>query len=126
MHLIPEMNTIIALGLCATKEWKRALDLPNLSNESFNIFVQKALHENDIESALNSMNKCYPILSSKTLIAFVKYFDRNPEDIPQHVDKLLSSCELVEQWFLEAATQQFIQLLRRHGHHADINAANYS
>lgn len=132
MHILPEINTLVVLGLCATTEWRKAFDLPNLSGASLNILIRKALRENDIGSALSSLSKVLTLpeqfrtLPSRTIIAFAKYFDRNPKGIPKNLDILLSSCERTEKVFDEDATQQITQILRKHGHHANMTTMNHS
>lgn len=96
LHLLPELHPIVVQGLCATNDWKRALTLPKPTSNSLNILARKVLRENDIDSVWNVMNgltrlpKHYQYLSNRTIGAFVKYFGKNPKDIPKYFEKLMS------------------------------------
>lgn len=94
--------------------------------------MRKALRENDIESTwmlfqtLSNLKKEFQLLSSKTMINFVKYFERNPEDIPQNVEKLLTMCEKIKRLSDEQSTEDLIRVLQKYGHHAKTTTMNHS
>lgn len=96
-------------------------------HDPFNFLVTKTLRENDIDSVWNLLNgltglpQDYQYLPAKTIEAFAKYFDRNPENIPENLDKLLSFCRNLEMVFDKPTLKMLIDALNRHGHCAEIS-----
>lgn len=132
LHILPELHSIVVNGLCATKDWKRALDLSNPTSNSINILARKTLRDNDIESAwkilgnLTHMHKQHQHFSSKTIVAFAKYFERNPTAIPHHAEQLLTFCEKLQILFDEPTVRELTNTLQICNHHAKFTNVDYS
>ncbi|XP_031623922.1 uncharacterized protein LOC116341153 isoform X2 [Contarinia nasturtii] len=109
-----KLSAVIALGLCATKDWHRAIELPNLTHGPLNILAQRALNENDIDSAFKITHRT---------ITLNKW---NPTCIPSNTDKLFSLCEKLNMQFNEPSIKELVNVLERHGHHAKTTNINLS
>ncbi|XP_055303152.1 mitochondrial ribonuclease P catalytic subunit-like [Sitodiplosis mosellana] len=131
-YILSEMHSIVVMGLCATKEWRKALDLAKPSSSSLNILARKTLHQNEIESTwkiltnLTHLSKSYQHLASKTIVAFAKYFENNREEIPQNAEKLLTFCERLQTVFDEPTLRVLTSALYKSGHEAKITNVDYS
>lgn len=132
MHAMPGVHSLIINGLCATKEWKKAMTLPYQTYESLNILIRKSLRQNEIDlvwgllDGITRMHKNFRKLTNKTIYAFVNYFRRHPADISQKLEKVLSYCEKLENLLDEPSTRQLVDLLSKHDHHAHITTIDYS
>lgn len=131
-HLLPELHPTVVMGLCATKEWKKALDLPKAVSNSLNILARRALRENEIELVwkilpqLTQLNQKYRHLASKTIVAFAKYFEKNQKNIPQSAEKLLELCERMKLVFDEQTLKELMNALHKSGYQAKITKMDHS
>ncbi|XP_031628172.1 mitochondrial ribonuclease P catalytic subunit-like [Contarinia nasturtii] len=131
-HALPEMNSIIVNGLCATKDWRKVIELPALCKNSVNIIARKALKENEIDMAWDVLHKLFSFpkhhqhLNSKTIQSVAKYFNRNPKSIPTNANKLFSLCEKLKMLFTEPAIKELRDVLEKHGHQAKIINMGFS
>lgn len=131
-HLLPELHPVVVMGLCATKEWKKAFDLPKASSNSLNILARRALHANDIELVwkilpkLTQINAKYRHLATKTIVAFAKYFEKNPKNIPQNAETFLELCECMQIVFDELTLRELLNALHKSSYHAKITNIDYS
>lgn len=129
---MPEIHGLVVNGLSVTKEWKNALKLSNQTNISSNILIRKSLRENEFDlvrlllNRITGLKKEYQHLSNKTIISFVKYFERYPDQISQNIEKMFITCEKTNKLFDEKSTQELRRLLSKHGHHAHITTIDYS
>lgn len=111
------------MGLCATKEWKRALGLAKPTPSSLNILARKSLSENDIEltwQILTKLSKSQHPLANKTIIAFAKYLETNRNELPKNAEKFLTFCERLQVVFDEPTVRALTSVLRKSGHQAQI------
>lgn len=119
-------------GLCATKEWRKTLEFPNLTDSSLNVLARKALRDNDINLTWNLLHrianlpKHYQNLKSRTFTSFAKYFSRNPASIPEVAEKLFTFCEGLKMLFIEPSIKPLSESLKRHGHHVKITKLDLS
>lgn len=132
MHALPEINSIVIVGLCATSEWKKALNLQNTSSNSLNILIRKALRENEVDLAFSLLKKLtefpkqYQYFAYKTFSSFVKTLERHPKTLPDYVEKLIQTCSTLEMVLVEENAKELTNLLRKSGHHAEITTINFS
>lgn len=129
----PEMHRIITLGLCATKEWKRALELNGqISNSSRNILIRKSIRENEIEimwQLLNDMKKFdakLQYIAPKTCITIAKHFERYPKNIDENAASFFRVCETIEHIFDEKSAHEFTRALQRLARPAHIVEMDFS
>lgn len=125
MHNIVEMRNTVVMGLCCTKEWKKALSLPNANRigTSLNILIRKSIRENELNIAWNLVEKLVhssETLSANTIRTFIKYYNKNKSDLKQNIHRLLSNCECIELLFDEPTIRELILLLKHSGYHAEI------
>ncbi|XP_031624091.1 mitochondrial ribonuclease P catalytic subunit-like [Contarinia nasturtii] len=130
-HIDSDCNAIIVTGLCATKDWRKAIELPHSNDISLNSLAQKAIHENDIDLAWNILHRLTNLshdhrLTTKTITAFAEYFDENPTRISTHAGKLFFLCEKLKMLFNEPSIKELVDVLERHGHHAKTTNINFS
>lgn len=117
------------MGLCATKEWKRALDLAKPTPSSLNILARKSLLENDIEltwQILEKLSKTHLPLANKTIVAFAEYFETNRNEMPKNAEKFLTFCERLQVVFDEPTLRALTSILHKSGHQAQITKINNS
>lgn len=126
MNDAPEMHLAVVTGLCYTKEWRKALELSHQTNDSLNILIRKSISENEIDLGWSLLTKLQKGLQNNTIIAFINYFDRNPADIPQNVERLLTACEKFKKVFNESSAQALTELLHKHGYHVDLSTTDYT
>lgn len=121
MHHIIEMRNTVVMGLCCTKEWKKALSLPNLSNigTSLNILIRKSIREDELNIAWDLVEKL-EYLSASTIRSFIKYYSKHKQDLKQNIHRLLSICERIELLFDEPTIHELISLLKNSGCQAEI------
>lgn len=126
----PEIHSIVTLGICATKQWKRALGLKKPGCNSLNIIIRKILREREIDLVWDPMEKLAHLkdkfLAGKTVLSFAKYFQAKPTDIPKNLEKLLSVCERIEKVFDEESARELARVLQRSGHHAKITNIDHT
>lgn len=125
MHHIIEMRNTVVMGLCCTKEWKKALSLPNLSNigTSLNILIRKSIREDELNIAwdlVEKLAKSHEYLSASTIRSFIKYYSKHKQDLKQNIHRLLSICERIELLFDEPTIHELISLLKNSGCQAEI------
>lgn len=127
------MHTIITQGLCATKDWKKALKLErHISNSSQNILIRKAIREKEIDvmwELLNNIkqsNVKLQHIAPKTCISIAKYFERNPKTIDENAESFFRICESIEKVFDEKSAHEFTRVLQRSGRQAKIVKMDFS
>lgn len=129
-HVFPEMNSKIVQGLCASKDWKKALSLSNQTVISLNILVRKALRENEIGLTWELLEKLSKLstnqMTHRTIISFAKYFQKNQKSISTDAEKLLTFCESMENIFNEESIQELTRALQNSKQHAKITNIDYS
>lgn len=129
---MPEVNSTIVMGLCATKEWKKAVDVQKTSSHPLNILIRKALRENEIDlvwdllKQMTKVPKYDQFIASKTFLMFVKYFEKHSNTIRHDLDKLLSICEQMELMIDENFAHALTQMLQRFNHHAQLTTIDFS
>lgn len=123
----PEIHKLIVLGLCATSQWKRALDLDrSVSNSSLNILIRKVIRENEIDvmwELLNNIKRLrsdHQFIASKTCSAIAKYFERSSEIIDQNAEGFFRICESIEYIFDEKSAHELTRAIQRTGRQAKI------
>lgn len=127
-----EINPIIINGICATKEWKRALEFPEPTSQSLNILIRKALRENELDLVWNLLTRLakvpeyYQFLASKTILHFVKHLEKHPKSISKDMDKFLSVCEDFKIVLNEECATEITKFLHRSGYHAKITTMDFS
>lgn len=119
------MHKIITQGLCATKEWKRALKLErHISNSSLNILIRKAIREQEIDvmwELLNNIKESsakLQYIAPKTCITIAKYFERNSKIIDKNAESFFSICESIQHVFDEKSAHEFTRVMQRSGRQA--------
>lgn len=129
----PEMHKVITHGLCATREWKKALKLlRHVSNSSLNILIRKAIRENEIAvmwellNNLTQMSTHFQYIAPKTCVAIAKYFERNPNSIDENVESFFRICESIEIVFDEKSAHEFTRIIQRSGRQAKIIKMDFS
>lgn len=129
----PEMHKVITHGLCATKEWKRALQLErHISSSSLNILIRKAIRENEIGVMWELLNNVKEMktnlqyIAPKTCVAIAKYFERNPKTIDENVESFFRICESIENVFDEKSAHEFARIIQRSGRQAKITNMDFS
>lgn len=127
------MHKVITHGLCATKEWKRALELDrHISNGSLNILIRKVIRENEIDVMWKLLNNIKGLsanhqhIASKTCCAIAKYFERNPKTIYQNAESFFRICESIEHVFDEKSAHEFTRAVQRTGRQAKIIKMDFS
>lgn len=131
-HVMTEINPIIINGICATKEWKKALEFQKPTSQSLNILIRKALRENELDLVWNLLTKLaevpqyYQFLASKTILNFVKHLEKHPNSISEDMEKFLSICEDLKIVLNEECAIELTKLLHRSGYHAKITTMDFS
>lgn len=127
------MHKIITQGLCATKEWKRALKLErHVSNSSLNILIRKAIREQEIDVMWELLNniKESPVklqyIAPKTCISIAKYFERNPKIIDKNAESFFRICESIQNVFDEKSAHEFTRVMQRSGRQAKVVKMDFS
>lgn len=127
------MHQVITHGLCATREWKRALELNRyVSNSSLNILIRKVIRENEIDlmwELLNNLKQFraeHRYIASKTCCAMVKYFERYPKIIDQNAEGFFRICESIEHIFDEKSAHELARAIQRTGRQAKIIKMDFS
>lgn len=132
LHLLAEINPLVILGLCATKEWKNALNLKNPTSQSLNILIRKALRENEIDLVWNllekiaSVPKHYQYFASKTFLNLVKTLASHPQSIPENMETIFSICERIELVLDEDCATELTRVLQKSGYHAKITTMDFA
>lgn len=129
--MTPAYNFDILEGLCATKEWRKAIEWPHSSDIVLNILAKKALRANEIDLTWNILDRLAklpqdPHLDSETIEEFAKYFAKNPACIPKNAEKLFSLCERFQMIFMEPSVKELTVALEKHGHQAKVANINLS
>lgn len=130
-HRLAEMHHKITQGLCATKQWKRAIDLESPTPSSLNILIRRALRENEIDLVWKLLRKLthlkeeFQHITNKTVISFAKYLQNNPKEIPKSADQFLGFCEHTEKLFNEESAHALTKAIQKYGHQAKITKINY-
>lgn len=119
MCLLELMNKTVANGLCATKEWKRVLDLPKINEMpgSLNIVIRKAIREVEssdfVWSLIDKLTNRFPNeLSNKTLTSYWIYCTKNKNEFAHNVEKMLQLLERTERILDEQAAMGLLGVLR--------------
>lgn len=127
------MHKIITQGLCATKEWKKALNLErHISNSSLNILIRKTIRENENDvmwellNDIKQSNVKFQYIAPKTCIAIARHFARNPKIIDENAESFFRICESIENVFDEKSAHEFIRTIQRSGRHAKIVKMDFS
>lgn len=127
------MHKIITQGLCATKEWKRALQLErNVSNSSLNILIRKAVREKEIGvmwELLNNMkqaNADLQYLAPKTRLSIARYFESNPKIIDKNAESFFRICESIQTVFDEKSAYEFTRVMQRLGRQTKMIKMDFS
>lgn len=127
------MHKIITQGLCATKEWKRALQLErNVSNSSLNILIRKAIRENEIGvmwELLNNIkqaNADLQYIAPKTCTSIARYFESSPKLIDKNADSFFRICESIQMVFDEKSAYEFMRAMQRSGRQAKMIKMDFS
>lgn len=127
------MHKTITQGLCATKEWKKALKLDrNVSNISLNILIRKAIREKEIDvmwELLNNIKESSGELqhiASKTCVSIAKHFERSPETIDKNAESFFRICESIQTIFDEKSACELTRVMQRSGRQAKIVKMDYS
>lgn len=127
------MHKVITQGLCATKEWKKALKLErNVSCSSLNILIRKAIREKEIDvmwELLNNIKESSGELqhiAPKTCASIAKYFERNPKTIDKNAESFFRICESIQTVFDERSAHEFTRVMQRSGRQAKIVKMDYS
>lgn len=126
-----EINSLVILGLCATTEWKKALNLKNPTSQSLNILIRKALRENEIDLVWNlleqiaSVPRHYQYLGSKTFLNLIKTLASHPQSIPENMETIFSICERIEMVLDEDCATELTKVLQKCGYHAKITTIDF-
>lgn len=127
------MHKIITQGLCATKEWKKALKLErHISNSSLNILIRKAIREKEIDvmwELLNNIKQAnvkLQYIAPKTCISIVKCFERNPKIIDENAESFFRICGSIESVFDEKTAHELTRSIQRSGRQAKMVKMDFS
>lgn len=127
------MHSKITQGLCASKDWKKALTLSHPTVNSLNTLMRKALRENEFDLVWDLLKKLTDVdnsqnaqIANRTVVVFAKYFQRYPKAIPTNADKFLTFCERMEKVFDEESAREFTKVLQNAGFAATITNMDYS
>lgn len=131
MHVFPENNLLIIKGFCATKEWKKSLELGDTAFGATDIIICRAIRENEIDlvwsilDRLATKSENYQLITTKSIYAFVEHFKTYPESIPECMSKLLPLFKRFELRISTAAAEDLTTCLHAAGHHAHILNIDY-
>lgn len=127
------MNSKITQGLCASTDWKKALQLSDKTVNSLNILIRKAIRENEIDLVWDSLKQLTevdksqnPQIANRTVTVLAKYFQKYPDSIPKYAARFLTFCERMEKVFDEESTREFTKVLSNGGIDATITNMDYS
>lgn len=102
MHYLPMISTTVTNGLCATNEWKKVLEFPQIKCKpmTMNIIIRKAMQEQDIDlvwSLIQSIVKTDAnVLTTETLKAFWKFCAKNESFCRENISKMFQLFEKTE------------------------------
>lgn len=122
----------MTMGLCATDEWKKALELDKLTDISLNILIRKAIMENQMDlvkpllNKLTKLKSSNKVLASKTILSFAKHFQKYPKTISEHAEMLLTCCERLKRVFDENSARELTYALHKCGYHSTVTQIDKS
>lgn len=95
MNILPEVNQTVVNGLCATNEWKRAVDFPQISKlpRTLNILIRKAMRETEIDIVWKLIEMLVKFdagqLSAKTISQFWIFCTKKNIDTHKNIERML-------------------------------------
>lgn len=123
MYQLSGISASLTNALCATKEWRRALDLPKIGMKptSMNILIRKALQERDIKLVWHLIDALSESelkeLSMETIQAFWRFCGENKPSCRDNIERMLQALEKNEVILNEAAAIGLIEVLTKLDHH---------
>lgn len=116
------MNSSVVKGLCATKQWKRAIDIVNFEDmhSSKQILVQKMFDERDIDSAWRLLNEPNMIVESRNLLSYWDYCEEQKATLKENIEKMLSLIERKQCLINETAVLKLLDLLNQSGYKSTV------
>lgn len=132
MHLLESVSSIVVNGLCATNEWRRALDFPNIHKQpsTMNILIRKAMREADIKLVWDLIRSLARFdakeIKPKTIDKFWHFCAKRDVPALDNITKMLQLLERHERIINEAPARSLMDVLTRSNISAKIIQMDYS
>lgn len=109
---------MVVSGFCATKQWKRALDItPPTSDMHLSKIpiIEKSIRERELDLAWQYISEPNVPIKPSLLLEYWNFCKKNPQELRDNVEKMFKLLETRETLLTEVTVSKLLQLLNESG-----------